>query len=213
LYVNCCAVHWRLPSGQLWQALPNNINLTPCERCCMSCGQVFRRADAVVQRCLSLLLHCHHCLLCTALQGCLHCNPWFHGALAAVSCKQELLQDLIVSTEHAARGLYVFQFFKHGGWQPVVVDDRLPFVERRRQLAFCSSHAQVSRAAKVAATRCSSPSLSVSAAVSVSPAIISSRGHSETRHQVWRYCCHLSRALYHKSNHCKMLAGAVAKLD
>ncbi len=38
----------------------------------------------------------------------------------------ELLLDLILSDEAAAAGAYTFQFFKHGTWQPVVVDNYLP---------------------------------------------------------------------------------------
>jgi hypothetical protein len=66
-------------------------------------------------------------------------SSWFLGALAAVSCKRELLLNLIVSDECAHRGLYTLRFFKHGSWRPVVVDNRLPCVELQQRLAFSSS--------------------------------------------------------------------------
>ncbi|WIA30134.1 hypothetical protein OEZ86_000227 [Tetradesmus obliquus] len=66
-------------------------------------------------------------------------SSWFLGALAAVSRKQELLLNLIVSDECAQRGLYTVRFFKHGSWRPVVVDNRLPCMEQQQRLAFCSS--------------------------------------------------------------------------
>ncbi len=52
----------------------------------------------------------------------------FLGALAAVSSARggELLLDLIVSDDAAAAGAYTFQFFKHGTWQQVAVDNYLP---------------------------------------------------------------------------------------
>lgn len=52
----------------------------------------------------------------------------FLGALAAVSAARggELLLDLIVSDDAAAAGAYTFQFFKHGTWQQVAVDNYLP---------------------------------------------------------------------------------------
>lgn len=79
-------------------------------------------------------------------------SSWFLGALAAVSCKRELLLNLIVSDECAQRGLYTVRFFKHGSWRPVVVDNRLPCMEQQRRLAFCSSgQAQVLRVVAAAA--------------------------------------------------------------
>ena len=52
----------------------------------------------------------------------------FLGALAAVAAARggELLLNLILSDEAAGSGAYTFQFFKHGTWQPVVVDNYLP---------------------------------------------------------------------------------------
>lgn len=61
------------------------------------------------------------------------------GALVAVSTKQRLLLDLLVSDEHADAGLYTFQFYKHGAWRRVVVDNRLPCLEVQQRLAFASS--------------------------------------------------------------------------
>lgn len=78
----------------------------------------------------------HHCRL---VQGCVADHRWFLGALAAVSCRQQLLLFLIESDEQAAAGLYTFRLFKHGDWWPVVVDNRLPCLEGQQRLAFCSS--------------------------------------------------------------------------
>ncbi|KAJ9524597.1 hypothetical protein QJQ45_024188 [Haematococcus lacustris] len=102
------------------------------------------------------------------LQGALD-NHAFLGALAAVACKQELLLDLIVSDNEAAHGVYtlqvsasvaeavaqcpksdqsliwqllllLLQFYKHGSWQKVLIDNYLP-VEDDDRLAFaCSGH-------------------------------------------------------------------------
>ncbi|GFR44609.1 hypothetical protein Agub_g5892, partial [Astrephomene gubernaculifera] len=74
------------------------------------------------------------------LQGLLDSGS-FLGALAAVAaCRGgELLLDLIVSDEAAAHGAYTFQFFKHGCWQQVVVDNYLPCVSGQERLAFACS--------------------------------------------------------------------------
>lgn len=74
-----------------------------------------------------------------AMQGCLCRSTWFVGALAAVSTKQQLLLNLVVSDEHANAGLYTFQLYKHGAWRHVVVDNRLPCLELQQRLAFASS--------------------------------------------------------------------------
>lgn len=70
-------------------------------------------------------------------QGVLESGP-FLGALAAVAAARggELLLDLIVSDDSAGSGAYTFQFFKHGCWQAVVVDNYLPCLadEVRRRL-------------------------------------------------------------------------------
>jgi hypothetical protein len=41
--------------------------------------------------------------------------------------------------EQQHRGLFTFQFFKHGAWRQVVVDNRLPCLEVQQRLAFASS--------------------------------------------------------------------------
>ncbi len=74
------------------------------------------------------------------LQGSMD-NHSFLGALAAVACKQELLLDLIISDEAAAHGVYTVQFYKHGCWQRVIIDNYLPCIEGEDRLAFaCSGH-------------------------------------------------------------------------
>jgi hypothetical protein len=96
------------------------------------------------------------------LQGCLCRSRWFLGALAAVSTKQRLLLHLLVSDEHADAGLYTFQFYKHGAWRRVVVDNRLPCLEVQQRLAFASSSTpQVGADGKVRA-HAHHPQLSVS---------------------------------------------------
>jgi len=74
-----------------------------------------------------------------ASQGSLNRSCWFLGALAAVAAKQHLLLNLVVSDEHAPLGLYTFQFYNHGAWRQVVVDNRLPCIELQQRLAFSSS--------------------------------------------------------------------------
>jgi predicted membrane-bound spermidine synthase len=58
-------------------------------------------------------------------QGALR-NRWLLGAIACVACRQDLVLDLIVSDECSDKGLYTFQFYKHGCWHQVVIDDHLP---------------------------------------------------------------------------------------
>ncbi|GAX81250.1 hypothetical protein CEUSTIGMA_g8682.t1 [Chlamydomonas eustigma] len=56
-------------------------------------------------------------------------NHQFLGALAAVSLKQDLLLDLIVSDDHAMQGAFTLQFYKHGCWHQVTVDNLLPCLD------------------------------------------------------------------------------------
>jgi hypothetical protein len=51
---------------------------------------------------------------------------WLLGSFLVLSTHPELLQNLIVydGIEH---GFAVFQFFKNGKWQYVIVDTRIPF--------------------------------------------------------------------------------------
>eukprot|EP00201_Polytomella_parva_P019900 CAMPEP_0175045690 /NCGR_PEP_ID=MMETSP0052_2-20121109/4588_1 /TAXON_ID=51329 ORGANISM="Polytomella parva, Strain SAG 63-3" /NCGR_SAMPLE_ID=MMETSP0052_2 /ASSEMBLY_ACC=CAM_ASM_000194 /LENGTH=264 /DNA_ID=CAMNT_0016309299 /DNA_START=215 /DNA_END=1006 /DNA_ORIENTATION=+ len=63
----------------------------------------------------------------------------FLGALAAVAAKSELLLDVLVSDDLSDRGVYSFQFYKHGCWQQVNVDNFLPCLEDRGSLAFACS--------------------------------------------------------------------------
>eukprot|EP00873_Tetraselmis_striata_P036137 jgi/Tetstr1/456401/TSEL_043135.t1 len=66
-------------------------------------------------------------------------STWFMGALAAVATRQDLLLDLIVSDDLSQYGLYTFQFYKHGIWHQVVVDDMIPHSARDGAPLFCSS--------------------------------------------------------------------------
>ncbi|KAG2495537.1 hypothetical protein HYH03_006480 [Edaphochlamys debaryana] len=74
------------------------------------------------------------------LQGVLDSSS-FLGALGAVAAARggELLLDLIVSDDAAPQGAYTFQFFKHGCWQAVVVDNYLPCLADQERLAFACS--------------------------------------------------------------------------
>lgn len=51
-----------------------------------------------------------------SLQAGLIDSSWFLGALSAISTQTESLLDLIVSNNYASKGLYTFQFYKHGCW-------------------------------------------------------------------------------------------------
>lgn len=75
---------------------------------------------------------------CVPLQGALR-NKWFLGALACVATRRDLVLDLIVSDNAAAAGLYTFQFYKHGCWHHVVVDDHLPCVLGQDEILFACS--------------------------------------------------------------------------
>lgn len=66
-------------------------------------------------------------------------DRWFLGALACVASRQDLILDLIVSDNAAERGLYTFQFYKHGCWHQVVVDDFLPCVLGHDEVLFACS--------------------------------------------------------------------------
>jgi len=72
------------------------------------------------------------------LQGIMN-NQHFLGAVAAVAVKQDLLLDLIVSDDHAEQGVYTFQFYKHGCWHQVSIDNYLPCLDTEDRLAFACS--------------------------------------------------------------------------
>jgi Calpain family cysteine protease len=76
--------------------------------------------------------------LSLSLQGALRAR-WFLGAVAAVSSRRDLVLDLIVSDNAASAGLYTFQFYKHGCWHQVVVDDFLPCVFGQDEVLFACS--------------------------------------------------------------------------
>mmetsp|Transcript_4340 Transcript_4340/g.11784 ORF Transcript_4340/g.11784 Transcript_4340/m.11784 type:complete len:896 (-) Transcript_4340:395-3082(-) len=94
--------------------------------------------DTVVWRRVSGALYLPNGKLPKIVQGAM-LNHAFLGALAAVACKQELLLDLIASDDQAERGAYTMQFYKHGCWQGVVIDNYLPCVEGEDQLAYSYS--------------------------------------------------------------------------
>ena len=50
----------------------------------------------------------------------------FHGALATVATREDLILDLIVSDDFAGQGLYTFALYKHGKWHEVSVDGDVP---------------------------------------------------------------------------------------
>ena len=51
---------------------------------------------------------------------------WFLGSLLILSTNPELLNNLIVY-DGMQHGFAVFQFFKNGKWQHVIVDTRIPY--------------------------------------------------------------------------------------
>lgn len=137
------AAGWELAAPQ---AKADCLLLLPCSYGNHVPAEVMEALGPVIWRRITGQLYIpskHHCRL---VSGCIADHRWFLGALAAVSCKRELLLDLFVSDEMSLRGLYTLRFFKHGKWCPVVVDNRLPCMELQQQLAFCSSgQAQVRR--------------------------------------------------------------------
>jgi len=50
----------------------------------------------------------------------------FHGALATVATREDLILDLIVSDDYASQGLFTFTLYKHGRWHDVSVDADIP---------------------------------------------------------------------------------------
>lgn len=72
------------------------------------------------------------------LQGALR-DRWLLGAIACVGCRPDLLLDLFVSDELSDKGLYTFQFYKHGCWHQVVIDSYLPCVLGHEEVLFACS--------------------------------------------------------------------------
>lgn len=68
---------------------------------------------------------------------------WFIAAAATLACRPELL-DVVVPKDQSFQdnyaGIFHFNFWWHGNWREVIVDDRLPTIltqDGRRELAFC----------------------------------------------------------------------------
>lgn len=59
--------------------------------------------------------------------------------MACVASRRDLVLDLIVSDNMAPKGLYTFQFYKHGCWHQVAVDDYLPCVLGQDEVLFACS--------------------------------------------------------------------------
>lgn len=66
-------------------------------------------------------------------------NLWLVNALGALACHEDLLLSSFVSEDLGDRGLFSFQFFKHGQWVPVTVDDHIPFEPGRDHPQFLRS--------------------------------------------------------------------------
>ncbi|GBG61738.1 hypothetical protein CBR_g23253 [Chara braunii] len=66
-------------------------------------------------------------------------NTWFLGALAMVASNESLLLDLLVSDDKRHDGLYTVQFYKHGEWRKVVVDDHVPCLPSTTKPIFARS--------------------------------------------------------------------------
>lgn len=68
-------------------------------------------------------------------------QPRFCSALSVLTTHKGLLKNIMVSDEHASRGLYTVKFSKSGLWRYVHVDDRIPCTLDGRALYAKSSNA------------------------------------------------------------------------
>lgn len=58
---------------------------------------------------------------------------FFVAALALLSNHEDKIRHLFVTDTYNSEGLYCLQFFKHGQWKRVVIDDRLPCKRIKRK--------------------------------------------------------------------------------
>ena len=60
-------------------------------------------------------------------------NCWLMGSFLLLGTKPQLLRNLIVEADGINEGFAVFQFFKNGKWQYVIIDTLLPFDPQQKQ--------------------------------------------------------------------------------
>ena len=60
---------------------------------------------------------------------------WLLGSFCCMATRAELLNDL-VAYNGMEYGVAIFQFFKNGVWQPVIVDTRLPYDPKSKKLLY-----------------------------------------------------------------------------
>eukprot|EP00698_Gefionella_okellyi_P022063 TRINITY_DN725_c0_g1_i3.p1 TRINITY_DN725_c0_g1~~TRINITY_DN725_c0_g1_i3.p1 ORF type:complete len:1823 (+),score=496.75 TRINITY_DN725_c0_g1_i3:2151-7619(+) len=51
---------------------------------------------------------------------------WFLSAISVLATHEDLLTKVFIDTTHAAKGVFLMQFFKNGEWRKVVIDDYFP---------------------------------------------------------------------------------------
>ena len=60
-------------------------------------------------------------------------NCWLMGSFLLLGTKPQLLRNLIVEADGIKEGFAVFQFFKNGKWQYVIIDTLLPYDPAQKQ--------------------------------------------------------------------------------
>ena len=60
-------------------------------------------------------------------------NCWLMGSFLILGTRPQLLRNLIVEGRYIKEGFAVFQFFKNGRWQYVIVDTLIPFDSALKQ--------------------------------------------------------------------------------
>ena len=66
------------------------------------------------------------------------------SALTAIATRQQLLKRVVPQDQSFAdkeyAGIFHFQFFRYGKWQEIIIDDRLPYNQKKKRLAFCQNN-------------------------------------------------------------------------
>lgn len=66
-------------------------------------------------------------------------HSWFLSCMAIVASQWEHLREIFVSDKHFDKGMYTLRFWKHGAWQYVLVDDRIPCDAKTHEPIFSAS--------------------------------------------------------------------------
>jgi len=64
---------------------------------------------------------------------------WLLSSFMLLASQPQLLQNLIVY-DGIDKGFAVFQFFKNGKWQQIIVDTLIPYSETQKSIAYARSH-------------------------------------------------------------------------